>query len=71
MAPPTIKLANRSNVYTSVSIVFDNRENCKQCQPSLNRLVSTGVVKLRFIGVYIIFLISAQNHRLSVLIRRF
>ena len=43
MAPPTMKLANRSNVYTSVSIVFDHRENCKQCQPSLNGLVSTGV----------------------------
>ena len=41
-----MKLANRSNVYTSVSIVFDNRENCKQCQPSLNRLVSTGVPAL-------------------------
>ena len=38
-----MKLANRSKVYTSVSIVFDNRENCKQCQPSLNGLVSTGV----------------------------
>ena len=44
MAPPTMKLANRSNVYMSVSIVFDNRENCKQCQPSLNGLVSTGVL---------------------------
>ena len=43
MAPPTMKLANRSKVYTSVSTVFDNRENCKQCQPSLNGLVSTGV----------------------------
>ena len=38
-----MKLANRSKVYTSMSIVFDNRENCKQCQPSLNGLVSTGV----------------------------
>ena len=47
MAPPTMKLANRSNVYTSVSIVFDNRENCKQCQPSLNGLVSTGVCENR------------------------
>ena len=46
MAPPTMKLVNRSKVYTSVSIVFDNRENCKQCQPGLNGLVSTGVVKL-------------------------
>ena len=46
MAPPTMKLANRSNMYTSVSIVFDNRENCKQCQPSLNGLVSTGVTYL-------------------------
>ena len=44
MAPPTMKLANLSKVYTSVSIVFDNRENCKQCQPSLNGLVFTGVV---------------------------
>ena len=44
MAPPTMKLANRSNAYTSVSSVFDNRENCKQCQPSLNGLVSTGVL---------------------------
>ena len=30
-------------MYTSVSIVFDNRENCKPCQPSLSGLVSTGV----------------------------
>ena len=43
MAPPTMKLANRSNAYMSVSIVSDNRDNCKQCQPSLNGLVSTGV----------------------------
>ena len=43
MALPTMKLANRRNMYTSVLIVFDNRENCKQCQPSLNGLVFTGV----------------------------
>ena len=54
MAPPTMKLANRSKVYTSVSIVFDNRENCKQCQPNWSGLVSTGVYY---------FLISAQKHR--------
>ena len=46
MTPPTMKLANRSKVYTSVSTVFNNRENCKQFQPSLNRLVSTAVNKV-------------------------
>ena len=48
MTLATMKLANRSKVYTSVSIVFDNRENCKQCQPCLNGLVSTGVRPISF-----------------------
>ena len=63
MAPPTMKLANRSNVYTSMSIVFDNRENCKQCQPSLNGLVSTGVYYSRHSQMKHIFIASMAQER--------
>ena len=55
MAPPTMKLANRSKVYTSMSTVFDNRENCKQCQPSLNGLVSTSVLCHLLVILKVIF----------------
>ena len=42
MALPTMKLANRSKVYTSVSIVFDNRENCKTMSTKSERICVHG-----------------------------